>query len=193
MHWTLDTCKNYVNCPNLENPETRNTDYEVFSGHVILLTKNHKATCFFCSEPKGPNVVYTFGQEKPTPFFLGLFKGHPFLRYFFYLLCCYCQFQKAAQNQNIYRSVVSHKRAHRPILVSFWLFENSACFSPKFAVPQSIKSKASLKSWTSTLTLESLSWVVRHSHLTSAEKGTCRAHGNVVGITTKLQGLSLGI
>ena len=61
-------CKNYVNCPNLENPETRNTDYEVFSGHVILLTKNHKATCFFCSEPKGPNVVYTFGQEKPTPF-----------------------------------------------------------------------------------------------------------------------------
>lgn len=151
-----------------------------------------KRPCFFARSRRGPNVVYTFGQEKPTPFFLGLFKGHPFLRYFFYLLCCYCQFQKAAQNQNIYRSVVSHKRAHRPILVSFWLFENSACFSPKFAVPQSIKSKASLKSWTSTLTLESLSWVVRHSHLTSAPQGDMSCTWKCCGNNYKITGPFIG-
>ena len=60
MHWTLDRLQNYVNCPNFENPETRNTDYEVFSGHVILLTKkSHSNLVFFLLGAQGVPMSFT--------------------------------------------------------------------------------------------------------------------------------------
>ena len=73
-------------------------------GYVILLTRNHKATLFFCSEPKGPNVVYTGGQEKPTPFFWDCLKDIHSCNTFSIFLVATVSFRKPHKNPNICRS-----------------------------------------------------------------------------------------